>query len=838
VNGQDSKAEIFDVFLCHNSKDKPAVREIAQMLVKKGIKPWLDEDQIRPGSSWQTALGQQIESIESAAVFVSDEGLGPWQDQEIQSFLNRFVSRRCAVVPVILPTAKETPELPWPFENLHRVDFRTNSQPLERLIWGITGKKPAELVDVLASDGPAIIQEAVKPRLIEGRHGQAPEEKVPPLPNAPDPDNASQLNILRRRVMEYWVDGVLKHSLYNEVLISLDRRDVPDAIDAPWKYTVEVSDDGISSGPLDDRDVSVIYDTTGLLLILGEPGSGKTTTLLELAQTLFERARQDIKERVPVVLNLSSWKKKQPLAEWISIELSEKYRVPRKIARFWLQQGYLLPLLDGLDEIETVMQPDCVSAINAFIEEFKPSGLVVCCRLNEYRWLPKRLKLNGAIRIEPLSPEEVNKYLVAAGSRLAALREAVDTDPVLQELAQTPLMLSIMSLAYQGACSNEFATQQGDSPEERRKQIFGFYIEQMFQRKGTGSLVFPKDKMIGWLSWLAGKMREHSQSIFLVEGLQPSWLSTKDERVAYEHAAVLYVSLIFGLSTGLGFVLIVGLSGGLFGVLLGGLIGGLFGGLTGVRFVRLLGLNQITLVETLSWRWDWTMTIVFSISVGIISLGAWLIISLGLWLILGVLLKLSVSVEIFRPSFILPLSLSCGLFGGFFCGFRGRVKVGKTFPNQGIKLSLINSLTVVLVTWLIAGLIMLSFWLSLWLDTGRGMSLALVIGRGMSLALVIGRGMSLALVIGMIAGLLHGLVRGSFTVIKHYALRLTLWRNAYMPLNLIKLLDHCARLILLKKVGGGYIFIHRMLLEYFAEMTPQSTRAEAGKAGLVGSVSL
>jgi hypothetical protein len=34
-----------------------------------------------------------------------------------------------------------------------------------------------------------------------------------------------------------------------------------------------------------------------------------------------------------------------------------------------------------------------------------------------------------------------------------------------------------------------------------------------------------------------------------------------------------------------------------------------------------------------------------------------------------------------------------------------------------------------------------------------------------------------------------------------------------------KFLDHCARLILLKKVGGGYIFIHRMLLEYFAEMT-------------------
>jgi hypothetical protein len=52
----------------------------------------------------------------------------------------------------------------------------------------------------------------------------------------------------------------------------------------------------------------------------------------------------------------ASWKK-QPLAEGISNELSEKYRVPRKIGRLWLQNDYLLPLLDGLDEIDTVMQP-------------------------------------------------------------------------------------------------------------------------------------------------------------------------------------------------------------------------------------------------------------------------------------------------------------------------------------------------------------------------------------------------------------------------------------------------------------------------------------------------
>ena len=178
------------------------------------------------------------------------------------------------------------------------------------------------------------------------------------------------------------------------------------------------------------------------------------------------------------------------------------------------------------------MQPDCVAAINAFIEEFQPSGLVVCCRLNEYRWLPKRLKLNGAICIEPLSPEEVSKYLAETGPKLAALRVAVDADPVLHELAQTPLMLSIMSLACQGADSNELARQKGDAPDERRKQIFRLYVEQMFQRRGTACVVFSRKKTIGSLSWLARKMREHSQSVFLVEGLQPSCLGTRAERVA------------------------------------------------------------------------------------------------------------------------------------------------------------------------------------------------------------------------------------------------------------------------------------------------------------------
>ena len=179
------------------------------------------------------------------------------------------------------------------------------------------------------------------------------------------------------------MDGVLKHSLYNEALISLGKRQADEFLDAPWKYRAEISD-AITSGALDDRDVNSIYDATGLLLILGEPGSGKTTTLLQLGRTLLDRARSDIKERVPIVLNLSNWKKHHPLAEWISVELSEKYRVPVKIALPWLQNNYLLPLLDGLDEVQTSLQPDCDcdQCISRGVQSFRTHGLLSAQRVS------------------------------------------------------------------------------------------------------------------------------------------------------------------------------------------------------------------------------------------------------------------------------------------------------------------------------------------------------------------------------------------------------------------------------------------------------------------------
>ena len=50
LNGVDPpRHQQFDVFLSHNSSDKPTVRQLAEELTRRGLTVWLDEDELRPG---------------------------------------------------------------------------------------------------------------------------------------------------------------------------------------------------------------------------------------------------------------------------------------------------------------------------------------------------------------------------------------------------------------------------------------------------------------------------------------------------------------------------------------------------------------------------------------------------------------------------------------------------------------------------------------------------------------------------------------------------------------------------------------------------------------------
>jgi tetratricopeptide (TPR) repeat protein len=135
----------YDVFLSHNSKDKPAVRQIAEALRDgRGLKVWLDEWDLPPGVPWQDELETIIKTVRSAAVLVGKDGLGPWEMPEMRACLVEMVGRKLRVIPVLLPGMPSAPQLPMFLTQNTWVDLRggITDEGLDRLQWGITGKKP------------------------------------------------------------------------------------------------------------------------------------------------------------------------------------------------------------------------------------------------------------------------------------------------------------------------------------------------------------------------------------------------------------------------------------------------------------------------------------------------------------------------------------------------------------------------------------------------------------------------------------------------------------------------------------------------------------------------
>ncbi len=144
-----SRSFEYDVFLSHKSADKAAVETIAAKLKSAGIEPWFDKWHLIPGAPWQKGLAEGIGKSETVAVFVGPSGIGPWEDAETMSALDRAVkdnSRR--VIPVLLPGAPDNPEMPEFLRLFTWVDFRKSLDDEEAFPWlvaGILGQPPTSV---------------------------------------------------------------------------------------------------------------------------------------------------------------------------------------------------------------------------------------------------------------------------------------------------------------------------------------------------------------------------------------------------------------------------------------------------------------------------------------------------------------------------------------------------------------------------------------------------------------------------------------------------------------------------------------------------------------------
>lgn len=134
----------FDVFLAHNNFDKDAVSIIADHLKGRGLYPWVDKEQIPPGRWFQDVIQQVIPKIKSAAVFIGPKGLGKWQTLELRAFISQCVEHDIPVIPVLLPGVQDISSYLVFLKELNSVRFSNlnDSEALDNLVWGITGKNP------------------------------------------------------------------------------------------------------------------------------------------------------------------------------------------------------------------------------------------------------------------------------------------------------------------------------------------------------------------------------------------------------------------------------------------------------------------------------------------------------------------------------------------------------------------------------------------------------------------------------------------------------------------------------------------------------------------------
>ena len=355
----------------------------------------------------------------------------------------------------------------------------------------------------------------------------------------------NRTHMLRRLRLRY--EQLLAQSLQGAVQMELGLASKPAAVQNAVGLSLRLPDQPEQALPL-HTSISEAYELAQHeLLILGEPGAGKSTLLLELALHLTRQAEQDATQPLPILLPLSSWAtNRRPLQEWMAEQFVLLYDVPRSLSQQWLQAKQLLPLLDGLDEMEDSARAACIAAINTYHREHLQS-LGVCSRTNEYEAAAtrERLALHTAIIVQPLSKEQIDIHLASIGKPLAALRTALRKNDVLRELAKTPLMLQILILTYHDTLVRELPHKEA----QLREQIWADYVQRMVSRKGDVKR-YPLHVTITWLGWLARQMRQRNQTIFYLEQLQPDWLS-KRRRAFYQWSVGLVGGLLFGLLGGL-----------------------------------------------------------------------------------------------------------------------------------------------------------------------------------------------------------------------------------------------------------------------------------------------
>ncbi|KIG11873.1 Serine/threonine protein kinase [Enhygromyxa salina] len=682
------------------------------------------------------------------------------------------------------------------------------------------------------------------------------------------PERRTELRLLEK-VHRHWIAGVLEQANAERARMRLPARRCYEKIELPWEHLGTAFRDrqlvDIGSDPVE------LFDATDrALLILGEAGGGKSTLLLELANTLLERSMKQAQDPLPVVLSLSSWTRQSgDLSSWIVDELVAKYQLPRRLGRAWLESERLLLLLD--DFVGEV--PGCVNAINEFREQHGMSGIVVCGRTETHAASDgKQLRLGGAIELLSPSEEEVERALGEVEPRLIQILEK---DPALRELVRSPLMLTLLRGVFSSRGDSDDGSEsenerenenestasttsrglRADTGDERplRERLFASFVRRSLRGGPPG---LERATVREQLSEFAAGMSANNQRMFLIEQLQPSWLRSRAHQWLYlalsRGFAVLFITcsiwlvhellMRFGVPEPLSRVHVEGARA----------LGwpGALGELVTLGLIGLIATPALVLADGLvyerrrkrgppaSQEFDLRLVglrlaVLFIVLVGLLkTVDTWVgaVSTVSIVLILNIFML----VQRGSPSFsaevqpVEALGWSWGQaakWGALAVPLNlgpAAVLWWMDFPIQIISFVVVTG---VLFVFVCAGLQHRELDARSKPNLGTTLSMRNAIYAGL---LVGGAQVPLYLlwwhspwtmVVGvMTASMVSALSFGLLAVIQHMLLRLLLTMSGQLPLHLERPLDHAVSCGLMRRVGGGYMFTSPLLQDYFASL--------------------
>lgn len=138
----NNKTKPFDIFISYKSENIDWVNRLKQDLQRRGVKVWLDKEQIRPGDHFAEALEHGIELSKSMGLVITAESLrSNWVREEYYRALSLVNEDSLQLIPIMLEQA----ELPGFLKGRQYIDFSNESsyeRNVDRLVWpGITGKR-------------------------------------------------------------------------------------------------------------------------------------------------------------------------------------------------------------------------------------------------------------------------------------------------------------------------------------------------------------------------------------------------------------------------------------------------------------------------------------------------------------------------------------------------------------------------------------------------------------------------------------------------------------------------------------------------------------------------